>query len=305
MALILKTLFIKRGVYLENKEKKNLFNLLKTTAENKSASKSEQDNKLAERLGVIEKQLSEIANLTKANYDRIPELRAKLLAVRQTKSYKDVFNNKKPLVSIRIATHNNADILLNRTIKSVLNQTYKNFEIVVVGDFCTDDTEVKIRNLNDHRIKYYNLESRDSYPENKRDKWYTAGIPPANYASQLASGDWIFPLDHDDEFTPDHIEKLLEAAIRGKFEMVYGKIISIKNNLEKREIWSFPPEQNNFGFQAAMYMRALNFFEYDIKSYLLGEPGDWNLCRRMLEAGVKIGAIEDVVGTIYPSGSQH
>ena len=36
-------------------------------------------------------------------------------------------------------------------------------------------------------------------------------------------------------------------------------------------------------------------FEYDERSFLVDEPGDWNLCRRMLEAGVRFGGSEHAV----------
>jgi hypothetical protein len=63
----------------------------------------------------------------------------------------------------------------------------------------------------------------------------------------------------------------------------------------------YPPALGYFNLQAAIVLRALSFFEFNIKSWVLDEPGDWNLCRRMLEAGVRIGYVDRVVVRYYPS----
>jgi len=48
-------------------------------------------------------------------------------------------------------------------------------------------------------------------------------------------------------------------------------------------------------------MSALRCFEFSTRSWLLDEPADWNLCRRMLETGVRIGHADRVVTIHYPS----
>ena len=62
-----------------------------------------------------------------------------------------------PLVSIIIATYNRSNIL-KYTISTVLKQNYQHFEILVIGDHCTDDTESVINSFDDKRISFYNLE---------------------------------------------------------------------------------------------------------------------------------------------------
>ena len=60
---------------------------------------------------------------------------------------------KNPTVSVIIPTYNRAN-LVAKAIKSVLNQTYKDFEIIIVDDGSTDNTGEIIRGFKDKRIKY-------------------------------------------------------------------------------------------------------------------------------------------------------
>jgi hypothetical protein len=53
--------------------------------------------------------------------------------------------NEDPLVSVVIGTWNRGQLMMERAVASTLEQTYKNFEIVIVGDCCTDDTEELIK----------------------------------------------------------------------------------------------------------------------------------------------------------------
>jgi cellulose synthase/poly-beta-1,6-N-acetylglucosamine synthase-like glycosyltransferase len=134
---------------------------------------------------------------------------------------KEDSSNNNPLISVRIPTYNRGSILAERTIPSVLRQTYQNFEIIVVGDHCTDNTEELLRKFNNRRIDSYNLPKRGNYPANPHDRWMVAGVEPANKGIELCSGEWIAPLD-DDEFSGDHLETLLNYALDHDYEMVYG-----------------------------------------------------------------------------------
>jgi glycosyltransferase involved in cell wall biosynthesis len=61
-----------------------------------------------------------------------------------------------PLVSIITATYNRSNIL-PYTIASVLRSTFEDWELLVVGDACTDDTEQVVSAFNDPRIRFFNL----------------------------------------------------------------------------------------------------------------------------------------------------
>lgn len=213
-------------------------------------------------------------------------------------------HDNEPLVSIIIPTYNRAKILTERTIPSLLKQTYQNFEVVIVGDHCEDDTAELIAKINDKRIKFHNLPERGKYPEDPEYQWWVAGVPPVNKAVELSFGDWIAPLDDDDEFSEDHIESLLKYALEKDYEMVYGKV-----NMEIKpgkwcELGSYPLEHSKISRISAIYSSKLNFIKYDINCWKCGEPADWNTWRRMKDAGVKIGFIDKIVGNHYLEGTQ-
>jgi len=208
-----------------------------------------------------------------------------------------------PFVSVRIATYQNSDILINRTIPSVLGQTYQHFEIVVIGDECSPEHSARIeswmRSRGDPRIRFVNLEKRGCYPVKPAHRWQVAGTKPANVGIELAKGDWIAPLDDDDEFTADHIEALLRFARAGDLEFVYGITRYETPDGGWTEIGKEPIQCGQICHLSVMYHRRLSFFRYDIRAWRYGEPGDWNMWRRMKEAGARIGFLPKVVGIHY------
>jgi hypothetical protein len=247
--------------------------------------------------------LGQVRAITGAHFDRTTEHRRELVAVRGTEDYRAAYTAAEPLVTVRIATYNRPDVLFDRTIPSVLNQTHGNLELIVVGDGAGPEVVARAAQVEDRRFRFVNLPHRGVYPEDPQHRWLVAGSPGMNVGAQLAAGDWIAPLDDDDEFSPDHVEHLLDCAREGRFEMVYGRMRVVPGDgSEPYELGTYPPVHGQFGFQAAMYAAPLRFFEYETSSWVLGEPGDWNLCRRMMAAGVRIGYLPQVVTTLYPAG---
>ncbi len=110
----------------------------------------------------------------------------------------------------------------DRAIASALAQTYSKIEIVIVGDHCDAATEAAVRSIRDPRIQFENLAERGRYPTDPHYRWMVAGSTPMNRALDLAEGDWVAPLDDDDEFVPDHIDVLLDACRTRDLELAYG-----------------------------------------------------------------------------------
>ncbi|MDZ7721157.1 MAG: glycosyltransferase [Balneolaceae bacterium] len=106
--------------------------------------------------------------------------------------------NSQPLVSAIITTKNRAD-LLPRAIESVLNQTYKNIEIIVVDDGSTDDTAAVIAEYQkEHSIILI------------RNEESVGACRARNQGIERAQGEFVAGLDDDDEWHPERITLLLE-----------------------------------------------------------------------------------------------
>ena len=73
---------------------------------------------------------------------------------------KDVNFFNDPLITIYTPTFNRANILKSRAIKSVLKQTYKNFEYIIVSDGCTDHTEKMVKKIKDKRIRFFKIKRK-------------------------------------------------------------------------------------------------------------------------------------------------
>jgi glycosyltransferase involved in cell wall biosynthesis len=101
-----------------------------------------------------------------------------------------------PAVSVIIPTYNRADHV-GRGIRSVLTQTFQDFEVLIVDDGSTDKSEEIVRGFNDSRILYL-----------RRDT--NGGAAAArNTGIQAARGEYIAFLDSDDEWLPEKLEKQL------------------------------------------------------------------------------------------------
>lgn len=246
-------------------------------------------------------ELRRVSAILRLVYDREPEFRERVRALRASEQYELAYTEAEPLVSVIIATYVNSELLMERAIASALGQTYPNIEIVVVGDTAPPATEQLISKLGNPRVRYANLTVRGPYPSEPRDLWHVAGVPPRNEAVAMAAGRWIAPLDDDDAFADDHVERLLELARAERQEVAYGLMRCIMNDGRTFELGRFPPLLGQFGWQAAVFHAGLRFFEMELADALFFSPADWSLCRRMLRAGVRFGMLDRVVVDHYES----
>jgi len=123
----------------------------------------------------------------------------------------------KNLVSVIIATYNRENFL-KETIDSVLAQTYKNFELIIIDDGSTDSTKKIVKSYNDSRIKYF-------YQKNSGQN------SAKNNGLLAAKGKYITILDSDDVILPKKLELQVNALEKNHLSaVVYGGIILIDSN---------------------------------------------------------------------------
>ncbi len=122
-----------------------------------------------------------------------------------------------PAISIVIATYNRSGTLVH-AIESVLRQTFTDWELIVVGDACTDDTaEVVARYASaDARVRFVNLECH----------WGEQSAPN-NVGRALARAPLISYLSHDDIWLPLHLKACSEALAVAGADLVLGTAASI------------------------------------------------------------------------------
>src|SRR5438045_2228166 len=104
-----------------------------------------------------------------------------------------------PLVSIIIPTYNWSSVL-RYALQSVLGQTMRAYQLLVIGDGCTDDSADVVAAANDPRIRWHNM------PTNSGSQSI-----PNNTALEMARGTYIAYHGHDDIWHPTHLERLTHA----------------------------------------------------------------------------------------------
>ena len=77
-----------------------------------------------------------------------------------------MINKTNILVSIVIPTYNHS-IYLNRALKSIINQTYKNWEVIIIDNHSTDNTSEVVANFKSERIKYFKIHNKHGLFEKK------------------------------------------------------------------------------------------------------------------------------------------
>ena len=99
-----------------------------------------------------------------------------------------------PFFSIIIPLFNKENFIIN-TLKSALNQDFKDFEVIIVNDGSTDKSLKKVKAIIDSRIKIYNIEN--------------SGVSAArNFGINKAHADYMAFLDADDLWLPNHLEDI-------------------------------------------------------------------------------------------------
>jgi glycosyltransferase involved in cell wall biosynthesis len=159
------------------------------------------------------------------------------------------------LVSVIIPTYKRAHIL-PRAIKSVLNQTYSNLELIIIDDGSRDNTSAVVSDVKDKRIRY--IESS----ENK-------GLSSArNTGLRASQGEFVAFLDDDDEWIPDKLQSSLDVFRKNQgsnIGLVYTNGYLVKKS--KKNIFFKDSRQSSTVYTDTQ--RQKNIFPTSISSPLL------------------------------------
>lgn len=191
-------------------------------------------------------------------------------------------------VSIIIPSYN-CGPYLEDAVASALNQTYDNFEIVVVNDGSTDNTEDVIKRFikeNPEKIKYF-------YQDNK-------GLPVArNKAIKESQGEYIALLDADDELMPDALEKCVMAMKHANAEWCISDLLHVDSKGEEVYFSEVPQDNYILNILKKDFVRISPLFRkkslFDVGLYDENQlvRVDWNLNIKLFKVGKKFVYINE------------
>ena len=211
-------------------------------------------------------------------------------------------DNLSPNVSVIIPTYNRAS-LLARSINSILRQTFQDFEIIIVDDASTDNTQEVVSTIRDPRIRYLKHETN------------RGGSAARNTGISAAQGDFIAFQDSDDEWLPEKLAKqvniLADALpnvgvvytgfwrIQGdQKEYIPGPEIQVKEGNIHRELL-----KGNFVTTQAVLVKKECFQKVGMFDETLPRLQDWELFLRIAKHFEFRYVPEPLVHSFFTEGS--
>lgn len=201
------------------------------------------------------------------------------------------------MVSVVIPSYNRED-KIQMAVNSVLNQTYQDFEIIIVDDCSLDGSVEVIKQMKDPRIKLIELK------ENK------GACAARNRGVEEAKGEWIAFQDSDDEWLPDKLEKQLAQLEQEQADFSSARMrryyLGSKKHYKMYPAKILKPE--DYTFKAVLYRNCVTTpnlmvkkscfdtvkFDPAIKKYQ-----DWDYTLTLLKNGFKMTFLNEVVLNSY------
>ena len=185
-----------------------------------------------------------------------------------------------PLISIVLPTYNHAQFL-NVAIKCVLNQTYTNWELIIIDNNSTDNTNEVINKYNDYRIQHVKIDNKGIISSSR------------NLGIKLSNGDWIAFLDSDDSWHKSKLEIVVNnILLNHNIDVVCSNEHLVdSNHSNNNRILKYGPFSNNFYqklliegnkistsatvVKASLIRDQLIYFSEDIRFNTVEDYGFW------------------------------
>lgn len=188
-----------------------------------------------------------------------------------------------PRVSILLPTHNRRE-LVRWAIESALAQTLEDFELLVSGDGCTDDTGNLVRGYGDPRVVWFDWPKAPGF-----------GYASRNRTLRQAQGTFIAYLADDDLWLPDHLERLTACLDESSAEWAYSRPLDVSaagqitpkifnlHDARTRRMWltqhvAYLPSPNVVHRRSCL--ERYGYWDEDVV-----RSGDWELWMRILSGG--------------------
>jgi len=203
-------------------------------------------------------------------------------------------NSPAPTVSVIIPTYNQAG-LLHAALQSVINQTFQEWEAIVIDNHSIDNTREIVESLNDSRIRYVTFSNKGIIAASR------------NHGIHLAWGDTIAFLDSDDLWYPAKLATCL-ASFRQGADAVCHRLWIRKDGMLQKKLIPIPASQN---FYTILLYKGNSFIATSsvmIKKQCIDrfgvfseDPGmvtaeDYELWLRLSKNNIRWGCIPEVLG---------
>jgi glycosyltransferase involved in cell wall biosynthesis len=197
-----------------------------------------------------------------------------------------------PRVTVVMATYNWSTVL-PYSIGSALRQTFADFELLVVGDGCTDDSDAVVASIGDPRVRWINLPANTGHQSG-----------PNNEGLRQARGELIAYLGHDDLWLPHHLASAV-AAIDGGADVASGIMAWVGADGRVDPLFRSP---RYFPYMVApssiMHRRRVT---EDVGGWRphddrMTVPPDTDLWMRMEAAGYRFASVPRLSGIKIPAG---
>ena len=169
-----------------------------------------------------------------------------------------VIDNKKPTVSIIMPAYN-VEKYISHAIKSVLDQTYEDWELIIIDDCSEDNTRHIVCDVKDDRVFLYKTENNSG-----------AAFFPRKIGIGYAKGEWILNVDADDYIPKDYIEKMLYIAEKNTSDIVGSQQVSVyENGVIEKPFHSVPDDTFNYN----MIIDGRTAFNYTLPRWIIAMNG--------------------------------
>lgn len=197
-----------------------------------------------------------------------------------------------PLFSVVVPLYNTPVKYLRAMIKSVLAQSYRNFELVLIDASDLEHTNVgeTVKKFSDRRIVYCNIAKNEGISAN------------TNIGLREAAGEYFALLDHDDALSPNALYEMAKAIRETKADFLYSDEIVLSDDLKSLGEYHFKPDFSPDYLRGCNYITHLSVFSRALVSRAGGGARseydgaqDYDLILRLTEKAEKIVHIPKVL----------